>query len=70
MNKALKDNLTKGAYDELLEVYPDDNNSEVGSIIDDINNKEQPVQKKRKYLKHKDLHNQSWGNKVQIITEY
>lgn len=71
LKKALKDNLTKGAYDELLEVYPDDNNSEVDSIIDDTNNKEQPVQKKkRKHLKDKDLRNQSWGNKVQIITEY
>ncbi|KAI7897863.1 uncharacterized protein BX663DRAFT_526707 [Cokeromyces recurvatus] len=70
LNKALKDNLTKGAYDELLEVYPNDNNSDDGSIIDNTNNEKQPVQKKRKYLKHKDLHNQSWGNKVQIITEY
>lgn len=43
MNKALKDKLIEEAYDELLEVYPNDNNSDDGLIIDDTNKEEQPV---------------------------
>jgi hypothetical protein len=66
----MKDNSTQGAYDELLEAHPNDSNSDDGSIIDESNNEKQSVQKKRKYLKPKDLHDLSSENKARILSEY